>query len=233
MVAAAKNVHQRIAAAMASVSYVQKDKPAGLKYAIVSHDAVTALVRPALLEQGVIYYPIKTTPSQNGNRTDVHMIVRFANIDDPADHIDVESFGHGIDQGDKAPGKAMSYCVKYAVLKTLGLESGEDSDYDQNVKHAPALPRASEPVDESVTTYVNQMLEITADRWVNAEAIKAWWNKEKGNREALGIVSGNAAHKKLFDAFVSRGRELAAASTVGKASISTKYDGPTDIAIGD
>ena len=127
------NIHQRIAAAMQKVSYIQKEKKQGMRYSIVSHDAVTAKVRPALLEVGVIYYPVGLTSGQTGNRTNAEMVVRFANIDNPADYIDVPSFGYGIDDQDKGPGKAMSYAVKYALLKALGLESGDDPDEDQNV----------------------------------------------------------------------------------------------------
>lgn len=126
------NLHQRIAAAMQKVTYIQKEKKQGMRYSIVSHDAVTAKVRPALLEEGVIYYPVMLTHGQTGNRTDAHIVVRFVNIDDPNDRIDVPSFGYGIDDQDKGPGKAMSYAVKYALLKTLGLESGDDPDEDQN-----------------------------------------------------------------------------------------------------
>ncbi len=128
-----KNLHQRIAAAMAKVTYIQKEKKAGMRYSIVSHDAVTAKVRPALLEEGVIYYPVHMSTNQVGNRTEAWVHVRFVNIDEPDDHIEVHSFGYGIDDQDKGPGKAMSYAVKYALLKTLGLESGDDPDEDQNV----------------------------------------------------------------------------------------------------
>src|ERR1019366_8838008 len=128
----------------------------GMQYSIVSHDAVTALVRPALLEQGVIYYSIRTTPSYDGNRTEAHMTVRFVNIDEPSDFIDVESFGHGIDPGDKSPGKAMSYAVKYALLKTLGLETGDDPDLDQDVKHE--RKKQFTTTDESTASYVTQTL---------------------------------------------------------------------------
>ena len=129
----ARNIHQRIAAAMQKVTYIQKEKKQGMRYSIVSHDAVTAKVRPVLLAEGVIYYPVQLTNGQTGNRTDCTMVIRFANIDNPADFIDVPSFGYGIDDQDKGPGKAMSYAVKYALLKALGLESGDDPDEDQNV----------------------------------------------------------------------------------------------------
>jgi hypothetical protein len=127
-----RNIYQRLAAAMEKVTYVQKDntKAKGLKYNVVTHDAVTAKVRPALLAEGIVYHPLSQKVSQNGNRTEVEMVIRFVNIDNPEDHIDVPTFGYGIDQQDKGPGKAVSYAVKYALLKTLGLETGDDADLD-------------------------------------------------------------------------------------------------------
>ena len=133
------NLHQRLASVMAAVTYIQKERKAGMNYTIVSHDAVTAKVRPVLLENGVIYYPIRCDHSQNGNRAECAMTVRFANVDDPADFIDVQTFGYGVDPQDKGPGKAISYAVKYALLKALGLETGDDADHD-NVPYSPVDP---------------------------------------------------------------------------------------------
>jgi hypothetical protein len=137
------NIAQRIAAVMGEVDYVQKEKKQGMNYSIVSHDAVTAKVRPLLHKHGVIYYPRGLTVSQNGNRTEAVFTVRFENIDDRTDYIDVETFGYGVDPQDKGPGKAMSYGVKYALLKVLGLETGDDPDtvHDERADFRPdAVP---------------------------------------------------------------------------------------------
>jgi hypothetical protein len=126
---------QRLAWVQSKVDYIQKEKKQGMRYSIVSHDAVTAKVRPLMVEAGVIYYPRHMLIEQSGNRTQLQMDVRFVSIDDPLDFIDVATAGYGIDDQDKGPGKAISYAVKYALLKCLGLESGDDPDYDQDVKH--------------------------------------------------------------------------------------------------
>jgi hypothetical protein len=130
--AKARNIAQRLNAVMAEVDYVQKTKPEnGLQYSFVSHDAVTKLVRPILQSHGIVYYPRDLHVSQNGNRTEAVFTVRFENMDDRADYIDVATFGYGVDGQDKGPGKAMSYGVKYALLKALGLETGDDPERDQ------------------------------------------------------------------------------------------------------
>lgn len=135
------NIHQRLASAMKAVSYIQKEHKKGMQYSTVSHDAVTAKVRPALLEAGIVYYPVRCDHQHNGNRAECSMTVRFVNVDQPDDYFDVPTFGYGIDGQDKGPGKAMSYAVKYALLKALGLETGDDPDTDADTpKHKPDVP---------------------------------------------------------------------------------------------
>ena len=138
------NIHQRLAQAMKAVSYIQKDRKPGMNYTIVSHDAVTAKVRPALLEAGIVYYPVRCDHQHSGNRAECSMTVRFVNIDAPEDFFDVPTFGYGIDPQDKGPGKAMSYAVKYALLKALGLETGDDPD-TESVDYQRADPHVPEP----------------------------------------------------------------------------------------
>lgn len=134
---------------MKEVDYVQKEKKTGMKFAIVTHDAVTAKVREAFIQHGIVHYPCALEASSkpvplSGNRqgllTEVKLTVRFANADDPADFIDVPSLGHGLDDADKGPGKGISYAVKYAVLKALSLETGLDPDEDQETRIAQAAP---------------------------------------------------------------------------------------------
>lgn len=208
-----RNIYQRLAAVMENVSYVQREKKQGMRYPIVSHDAVTALCRPALLEQGIVYYPIKTTPSQTGNRTEVHMVVRFVNIDDPADHFDVETFGHGVDDSDKGPGKAMSYAIKYSLLKTLGLETGDDPDLDQNTKHHHAPPTAQPAVTARANnpTSLHSYLD-TAHRAIgmmeNREDLIAWWDAQKPNFKYLDITQESEEYRNLRGAWAARGKAL-------------------------
>lgn len=181
------NLWQRLAAAQSKVDYVQKEKKAGMNYSIVSHDAVTAKVRPVLVECGIHYHPVALSFSQNGNRTEVALTVRFVNVDSPAEFIDVPSLGYGIDAQDKGPGKAISYAVKYALLKTLGLETGDDPDLEQNVRHEPAndVPRTNNPMDKPVTKEETRALKDELCREIDAHtsAMKLRdWAKVPENR---------------------------------------------------
>lgn len=139
-----KNIYQRMADVMKAVSYVQKeDKKVNGQYTFVSHDAVTAKLRPALIDAGIFPVVSVRERSQDGNRTEVTLTVRFVNIDKPDDSIEIESFGYGIDPQDKGPGKAVSYAFKYAMLKTFCLETGDDPEMDSiNHKVADGLSKA-------------------------------------------------------------------------------------------
>jgi hypothetical protein len=191
------NLHQRMAAVMREVTYIQKETKQGMQYKIVSHDKVTAKVRPALLANGVIYYPIRCDTAQNGNRTECNMTVRFANIDDPQDFIDVESCGHGIDTQDKGPGKAQSYAVKYALLKALGLETGDDADHD-SIEHN----RVDPAMHQAATAAAIRMIETETSR----EGLVEYWIDLAKNEKAV------AADKRVIAAKDKRKAELAQAA---------------------
>ena len=133
------NIYQRMHAVMQEIKYVQKEKKAGMRYSIVSHDSVTALVRPLFVKHGIVVYPTRFKMEQTGNRTQLQCAVVFQNIDEPTDRMVVESAGFGIDDQDKGPGKAISYAVKYAYLKALCLESGDDPDEDQDSISQPSI----------------------------------------------------------------------------------------------
>ncbi len=57
-------------------------------------------------------------------------IYRFINIDEPDEYIDITTYGDGIDTGDKATGKAMTYADKYALMKAYKISTGDDPDKD-------------------------------------------------------------------------------------------------------
>ncbi|URC15564.1 single strand-annealing protein [Octadecabacter Antarctic DB virus 2] len=187
------NLHQRIAAVMAEVTYIQKESKAGMQYKIVSHDKVTAKCRPALLANGVIYYPVRCVTVQSGNRTECNMTVRFANIEDPQDFIDVQTCGYGVDSQDKGPGKAQSYAVKYALLKTLGLETGDDADHDA-VEHNHVDPA----LHQAATAAAIRMIETEQ----SMDGLGAYWTDLAKNEKAV------SADKRVLAAKEKRKAEL-------------------------
>ena len=78
----------------------------------------------------------------------------FRNVDDKDDTITVKSVGYGADNSDKGIGKAVSYAVKYALLKSFSLETGDETDSG----HTP--PPATPPPDN--TKFLEAMRELHA-----------------------------------------------------------------------
>lgn len=150
----ALNLYQRMLVAMDEVRYVQKQKSKDgeLKFSVVSHDAVTAHCREALRKAGVYAYPeilnheMSEFKAMRGGKygqpgeevayvaMTIHISMNFVNADNPEERLCVPMVGVGVDrqaQQDKCPGKAVSYAVKYAYLKALALETGDDPDFEQ------------------------------------------------------------------------------------------------------
>jgi len=126
-----KNIYQRISSVMEEVKYVQKSNAAkGIPYKSVKHDDVMGALHLPLVKHGIVVVPSIVEMTQDGNRTTAKIEVSFVNIDDPEDRFTVTYFGYGVDTQDKGPGKAFSYAVKYALLKTFCLETGDDPEKD-------------------------------------------------------------------------------------------------------
>jgi hypothetical protein len=193
-----RNIHQRLAAAMGEVTYIQKERKQGMQYTIVSHDAVTAKVRPVLLKHGIVYYPTSVNHTQNGNRAECSMTVRFVNIDEPADFFEVQTFGYGVDNQDKGPGKAMSYAVKYALLKAMGLETGDDADHD-SIPHQQKDPAKVAPkVSEADAAILDDMASRAgSDRAAIFDALKVQGDSWSDLPESLFIKVRDGMQRKL------------------------------------
>jgi len=134
----ANNIYQRINAVRKAIGYVQKDKAVstgGGSYKAVTHDAVTGMVRNALIEHGIVIVPSVLTATFHPKEPDAKQRlyeatyqIDFVNIDDPQDRISTTQNAHALDNGDKAPGKAQSYATKYAMLKLFSIETGDDEE---------------------------------------------------------------------------------------------------------
>lgn len=142
-----KNIYQRVNEVRKAVDYLIKDKKVE-SYMAVTHDAVTAAVRGHFVEQGVMIVPAQVVQSAvvlTGTMTSrstpfIRFEVRYrfevVNVDEPNDKFSIEIEAHALDHGDKAPGKALSYAKKYAMLKLLEIETGEEDEGRQE-QHKP------------------------------------------------------------------------------------------------
>ena len=86
----------------------------------------------------------------------VKMTVRIINIDKSDEYIEVESFGRGLDAGDKGFGKASTYARKYALLNAYKIATGEDPDQSKSDEQ---VALSKDEVREKVIDYLMQNVE--------------------------------------------------------------------------
>lgn len=129
------NIYQRINNVMKKVKYVQKDaKIQG--YKAVTHDQVTSVLRQAMVDEGIVVVPSQhegelLVGKDEKNKMILYKgqyVIKFVNVDNPSDSMSLMIESHANDNGDKAPGKALSYAVKSAMLKVFCLETGENDE---------------------------------------------------------------------------------------------------------
>lgn len=157
------NIYQRLNEVRKAVSFIQKDKAVSTggagSYMAVTHDSVTAAVRPHLITHGIMIVPRLTKAStvQDSGMTTAKGIpiiryeatfdIDFVNCDEPTDKATVTIEAHALDNGDKAPGKAASYATKYAMLKLFSIETGEDDEGRLETKAATHKAGVIKPSD--------------------------------------------------------------------------------------
>jgi len=130
----------------------------GANFRAISESAILDAIGPVLNEKGIYYticvkeshLDIKELPTAKGCKyvfvaTVVLMVNFFNNEGIHLAH--TEAVGMGIDDGDKAMGKAYTYAVKYALLKVFRLRYGDDPDHDASkpIIKAPAAEPAQAP----------------------------------------------------------------------------------------
>lgn len=176
------NIYQRLNEVRKAVSYIRKDKRVE-NYMAVTHDAVTAEVREHFITQGIMIVPseiesrmldtgmvsAKGTPSM---RYEAKYIIKFVNIEQPEDCIDIVLTSHALDFGDKAPGKAISYATKYAILKLLSIETGENEEGREVVK-----PKKTTSPTDGVLDKLPLDKQVAAND--DAEYIVQCWEEDK------------------------------------------------------
>ena len=186
MIMATLNIYQRINAVRKSIGYIQKDKAVstgGGSYRAITHDAVTGMVRAALIEHGVVIVPSVLSAVFNAKEPEAKQRlyeatyqIEFVNIDDPADRIVTQQNAHALDNGDKAPGKAQSYATKYAILKLFNIETGEsdESVYQADeYDFAAALTKAEETSSADIAREIIKESKHRAVEMKDSSAIKA------------------------------------------------------------
>jgi hypothetical protein len=154
------NLHQKLAEVRRRIGYVQKrGRNERFNYSYVTAADIAGAVGDILSQLGVVvvpslesisYEPVRTSNGQVERVAHVVMTYTFTDVD-TAEAVTVKVPGEGLDIGDKAPYKAMTGALKYALLQSFLLATGDD------------------PEEERITPCGNTPPERASDRAVSAE----------------------------------------------------------------
>jgi hypothetical protein len=131
------SLRQKLAVVRRRISYVQKrGHNERNNYNYVTAADIAGAVGDILADLGVVVVPrlesISHEPSRTA-RSEVEHVARvvmaytFMDVD-TAEEITVKVAGEGVDAGDKAPYKAMTGALKYALLQSFLLATGDDPE---------------------------------------------------------------------------------------------------------
>lgn len=139
------NIYEKMSKITLEIETVGKnlevELPGGRGYKAVGEGDVLRAVKPVEEKYGVYSYPVERQIVESGEIVNtykdkekkslfvrIETRYRFVNIEKPDEYIEIVTYGDGVDSQDKAPGKAMTYADKYALLKAYKIQTGEDPD---------------------------------------------------------------------------------------------------------
>jgi len=97
-------------------------------------------------------------------------------------NITIEGYGHGIDSGDKAAGKATTYAMKMALLYTFMVPTGDidDTDGTHSEDMDPKKPQAAQNRPQQAKTPVKQTTppQTPAKQAVKPSQPKPWLHED-------------------------------------------------------
>lgn len=139
---------------------LDKVKPIEKKYRVYSYPMEREIVEKDILTKETDY------GTSNQFYIKLQTIYRFVNIDKPDEFLDMKTYGDGIDSGDKASGKAMTYADKYALMKSYKISTGEDPDQEPSPengykKQSKTIKKADEEVNLELTKEFMEALKTS------------------------------------------------------------------------
>lgn len=165
-------------------------KPLEKKYRVYSYPVNREMVDNSVLVKKTEYNG-KITES-NSLYMRLEVTYRFVNLDKSDEYIEIKSYGDGIDTGDKATGKAMTYADKYALMKAYKISTGDDPDKDASPQEGytkeekKATPKQIEMLidlcDEEEVNKIFEHYKIDDLNKLTVQQASALISRKRGNK---------------------------------------------------
>lgn len=176
------SVLKKIQQVMELTGYLQKDGEVSFgrtQYSYLSEEKITNTIRTAMLEVGLILYPIEMQVVHRGEvvkETEyrgktVKTASQILNISakyriqdvESGEYIDIQTIGEGMDSGDKTAYKAMTGAFKYAQRQTFMIPTGDDPDRVGSEELLATMEQKARPSEKKKTPNHSEQI-VTKDQ---------------------------------------------------------------------
>lgn len=169
------NIYEKMSAIEDKIATIPKNltvKAGRYTYKAVAEKDVLAAVKEAEKEYRVFSYPvdsrvIDSNMLKKNDEDDAKLFIRmervyrFLNMDNPDEYVDVKGYGDGVDALDKAPGKAITYADKYALMKAYKIETGDDLDaHASDDLSGHSIYKIKERIEKLITEKIQNGLDM-------------------------------------------------------------------------
>jgi ERF superfamily len=182
------NLRQKLAVVRRRLVYVQKrGYNPRFNYNYVTAADIAGAVGDILAELGVVLVPrlesISHEATRSQGRTEAEHVARvimsYSFVDvDTAEEITVKTAGEGLDSGDKAPYKAMTGALKYALLQSFLLATGDDPEEERFVPthHSSPLTTRDERWERTITAdEMRELRQLIDDTGTELERVLTYY----------------------------------------------------------
>lgn len=196
------NIYQKMSAITQEIATVAKNLNVGegrSQYRAVGEADVLAAVKPVEAKHGVYSFPVSRRVIDSGEMVSVseyngktketrrlylrvETTYRFVNMDNPEEYLEIVTYGDGVDTQDKAPGKAMTYSDKYALLKAYKIQTGDDPDAHASEPLAGMSHRRPDPASQAMKDTISDICQK------NKVNLKAWLAQMNLDWDTLSAV---------------------------------------------
>lgn len=202
------NIYEKMSAATAEIARVPKNLTVGTgknQYKAVAEADILKAVKDAEAKYKIFSFPFSHEVQESrtilrkteyGEKEDqfvrIKAVYRFIDMENPVDFVDVTAYGDGVDNLDKAPGKATTYADKYALMKAYKVETGDDSD------RTPSDDLAGHDIFKIKSRLERTMTALLQRGMTQGEILSAMGVSEKQFKAAMdGFQNINALESRL------------------------------------
>jgi len=176
------NLTKAVIQVMIAVKGIDKTANVGVGnngYKGVADQEVKKIIGDAMEKNGLAIFPIgieescevaEWEESYNGQAKRKQQIfvkakTTYLLAHESGEFIQIVGYGHGIDSQDKAPGKATTYALKYALLYTFMVATGKiddaDSTHSDDIPVAANQRRSSAPANTATAPFPSDNRQMT------------------------------------------------------------------------